>query len=353
MGMKKTQKIIRKIFVFVVCTIFMGVLLNADMVEAASRSLAWPVYLGMKVDSGDGLYYRTTEKGEIHVQKGQKYFYIGDYVYETGEYQKLSRLRGVRYDSKNSAVASVNATTGLVNLKKSGSTVISMTYQGISTKCKVVVEANRSTKYVELKKRAEALAKSYGTGITEKNCYKVSNELARIETVIPTDKKTVNVKGFAYKNGKLSNSLEIAALGRYETIKEDMDSYMEANDPIGINSKACFKISNVKASGKQIEIKLSQKVSASQIFAIKKASGWDSEITCGNTAQFPMYVADTSTGYKYYAIATATKGSNIVKVNMYSKKLKNGRKYVLVGNIKGKGSMKNGWTKGRSFTANN
>lgn len=319
-------------------------------------SLAWPSYLGVDKESGSGVVYKSTEDGAITVEAGASYFYIGDYVYETAGFQKLSNRSGVTYTSQNKAVATVSKTTGAVKVKKAGEAVLNIRYKGKTTTCtlKAVAKGKLGSSnrgYSTLQKRAQAAAKAYGTGLNSRNCYEVNNQLVQLENALPTDKKTVNSKGFLYAKGVLSNKLIVSALGRYEVMQQAMHVFAEKVNPIGTRADAAFAIKSVSGKGKQITIRLKKNVTASQIFGIKKNAGWDSELNQTATAQFPIYVKDRAKGYQYYATATATKGSSQITVQLYTKNLTKNHSYRLIGAKTGSGKMAYGWTLGKTFQA--
>ena len=306
----------RRLAVFLCLLLSMPAILGAIPQAGLEVQAATTVNLNWQgVSSGS-----STKGPEIQMTKKTKGFYMGDYLYAYSygnsykNYGTLYLNSGVKYKSKDTSVASVNASTGLVTPKKPGSTKITITYKNVSKECviKVVSDLGKiSDSYQPLKKASDTLIQAYGKKVTASNRYNLVNArnlyLEAKEHV--TDyalnhnfgmQSTYDATTYQYKN-----KAHLPQLAHAYAISETVRKYVESANPIGTGSAKLFK------------------ASVSRI--------WDSKIAKGNTAKFPLYVQDVRTKHRFYAIATATKGKNVLSIKVQNLKLKKKGSYRLVG----------------------
>ena len=325
-----------------------------EVQAATTVSLNW-----QGVSAGSG-----SEDREIQLSTKTKGFYMGDYLYaytygdSYRNYGTLSMNSGVKYSSSNASVAAINSTTGLVTPKKKGSTKITIKFKGATKTCTLKVVSNLgavSTEYKKLEKSSNALIKGYGKKVTTSNRYKLVN----LNNIYKNERSEVSYNVFfgiesssEYVNSAwvYTNKAKLPALAHAYAISQKLSTYVSSVNPIGTGGAKVFKVSSITGKGSAITAKISGKVTANQIFGIKAAASslWDSYIADGKTAKFPLYVKDMTTGHKYYAIATATKGRNTLSIKLQNAKLKKNRTYKLVG-IR-LYDMSNTWTKSGKTT---
>ncbi|MCI9446363.1 MAG: hypothetical protein HFH36_03010 [Lachnospiraceae bacterium] len=334
----------RRLAVFLCLFLSMPAILGAIPQAGLEVQAATTVNLNWQgVSSGS-----STKGPEIQMTKKTKGFYMGDYLYAYSygnsykNYGTLSLNSGVKYKSKDTSVASVNASTGLVTPKKPGSTKITITYKNVSKECviKVVSDLGKiSDSYQPLKKASDTLIQAYGKKVTASNRYNLVNArnlyLEAKEHV--TDyalnhnfgmQSTYDATTYQYKN-----KAHLPQLAHAYAISETVRKYVASANPIGTGSAKLFKVTGVRGSGSDVKANVSGKLTDSQIFGIKASVSriWDSKIAKGNTAKFPLYVQDVHTKHRFYAIATATKGKNVLSIKVQNLKLKKKGSYRLVG----------------------
>lgn len=299
------------------------------------------------------LYFQSNN---FEMTKNTKGFYVGDYVVaEYGRYPNntsgyLSMKKGASYKSSNPGVASINKTSGLVKPKKTGTTQITVSYKGVSKTCTLKIVSNLGVKIPKgmksLEKKANALVKAFGKGITKSNRYQAvsaNNQYKMLyEEVQSKNDKTNKDTYFSEETGcvyKLHPDFAfqvcMPALMSAHVRSYTLDTYyVGARNPIGTGGGKFFKIKSASGKGRQVTANLEKKVSEDQIFGLKAVvSGkyFDTKIVKNNRAEFPLYIRDKETGHRYYAIATATKGSKKLSIKLQSGKLKKGGSYQIVG----------------------
>lgn len=294
-------------------------------------------------------------------------FYLGDYIVANKSsgskytsYGYLSMNSGATYKSSDSSVASINSSTGLVKAKKKGKTTLTVTWKGQKSTCELEVVSSVgsvSSKYNSLKKSANSLIKTSGKKITGKNRYKAVNawnlyKTLRMEidntitTLTSSDVETYSglKRDVEYKTsesgsyyGQTINKVKLPILQRATVYGRTIDSYISTKNPIGTGSAKLLQSKSISGKNKTVTVTLKSKVTADQIFGIQAgvSSIWDTKIASKNTAQFPVYIKDTKTGHKYYALATVKKGSNKLTIKTKTLKLKKNVKYKLIGSSMG------------------
>lgn len=277
----------------------------------------------------------------------------------------LSELSGVKYSSDNASIASVNS-SGKVTTKKAGDTVIRMSRDGIKAACYIKVVKTgtlglTSTKYKAIRKYTDTLAGYANKKISLSNCYTIANAQTHLYDA-RLEAGNFNDQGFARKYGKNVTIkgvrfTDISSLIVPKQIELKIDSKMQAfanqYNPTIAGTKNSFVISkaSAKKNSKTISVTLKQKVTAAQIFALKK-TGSDAYISNDKTAEFTIYIVDTKTSHRYYGTAVVKQGSNKLTITMNYLKLKAGRTYQLRGGYYSySASASTEWTKGKKVTA--
>ena len=278
---------------------------------------------------------------EIQVYKDSKNLYAGDFIYafdSSGKYYGyLSMNSGVTYKSSKTSVATVNS-TGKLTLKGTGTTTITVKFKGQSVKYKLKVVSKKSSitkniiyyssSYID---KVESEAKSYlsATGtvtkITTSNRYKILNAYKNYDysynTGYSSDYNT---------NGTYTYYVYSPSAVHANAVCNALSMYASDRNPFSTHSSKCFKIKSISGKNKKVTVTLKDKVSEDQIFGSNYDFSWDSYVKKSNTHTFPIYIQDTTTKYKYYAVATINKGSKTMSIEIKNMKLKKGRKYKLV-----------------------
>lgn len=339
----------RRISVFLCLLLTVPAILGALPQAELEAQAAMTTYMSWNGLSGG----YDTEGPEIQVTKATKNLYIGDFLSASvsGDnkyqyYAHLSLNSGVKYKSSVTSVASINASTGLVTPKKAGSTKVTITFKGVSKTCIIKVVSSLGkvpSSYSALKKASNVLIKAYGKKITLSNRYKVVNARNQyLERRNGTFSGNINTyygvesisnydsSSYTYKNTNKAYMPELAHAG---AINGKIIDYVKSVNPIGTGGAKLFKVSSVSGKGSNVKAKVSGKVTDNQIFGIKASVStiWDTKIAKGNTAKFPLYLQDVKTGHKYYAIATVSKGKNVMSIKLQNAKLKKNTSYKLVG----------------------
>lgn len=283
----------------------------------------------------------------------------------------LSAVKGVEYESSDTAVATVDK-QGKVKTKKAGTAKITITYRGATAvyTIKVVKKGAhnaKSAKYTRILKLAKEIDRYKNKKITASNRYKVS----QLHSLFyEASDKVVDHRGFADDKYYPNYTYVPMILPELLDLEVGMAStrvyeYAKKNNPVGTVSGKCFKVRSVsaKANSNTFTIRLTKKVNATQIFAIKEYYNWEyntwtqthkgeSFLENDKTARFPIYLIDQKTGYRYRGWAVATEKSAQLTVTMDYFSLKAKRSYQIKGDITGGGvgAYKNGWAKGKTFT---
>lgn len=305
------------------------------------------------------------ESCNIITYKEAKNFYAGDYatIFIT-EFDPdtqhssmtslghLSLLSGVKYKSSNEKVAKIDSKTGLVTFKKTGTTTITMTYkkQTLKFKLQVLTKKDLFKKLGKVSpyykdsaatwdKAGNNFLKEVGTSPnvkTGKNRFDIlmayndyTNYFGGYTTVYTgLDPETGAMKTDAY----LFAPSSAHAYAVRSKISRDIDSL----DPFSTNSAKHFEATKItgKANSNKITVTLKYKVTDEMLLGATAVFSWDSEITKSDTYTFPIVVKNTSNGRQYYAIATVTKGSKTMTIELKNHKLAKNKTYELLNKTK-------------------
>lgn len=274
-----------------------------------------------------------------HVEKGATNLNIGNYLYAytyIPNYKNLgvvSDLKGVTYKSSKTSVAAVSS-TGKITAKKTGTTNISITYKGysISIKLKVVssLKSIRSQHfdYKEMNTAAESMIKTYGKGLTKSNRYAVLSAYKLWNKRFGS--YATGTSNWDAKKNQSYYSIYCPAAGKVLAISNAFEAYAEGYNPFIDESKSEISIKGISGTGKSIKITMKKAATADQIFGAQCAASRDTYVTSKKKITFPVYVRDTKTGHKYYAIATMSQGIKTITVKTENLKLAKGRTYTMV-----------------------
>lgn len=303
----------------------------------------------------------------IKTYKGASNFYAGDYATcytwsytdttEGSTYKNLgylSSLSGVSYSSSKKSVATIDSKTGLVKLKGTGTTTISMKYKGntikfklnVITKTKFFNELKEKAPYSDYKtlattydKAAKAFLKKVGTN---PNVKKDKNRFDILETY---NTYTNYSSGYTQQMDKYDPETGTYKYNFYfyaptaahaYAVRSKISSDIDSINPFSTNSAKHFEATKItgKAGSNKITVTLKTKVDDTMLLGANAAFSWDSEITKSDTYTFPIVVKNTSNGRQYYAIATVKKGSKTMTIELKNHKLAKNKTYELLNKTK-------------------
>lgn len=299
---------------------------------------------------------------DIQVEQGMT-FNMGD-LFQYSQYKNNKEIKrgylsdlssGVSYKSSNKNVITVSS-KGDITIKKTGETVITTTYKGISVNTTVtVVKKNglKSNKYGSLRSKAKNVAKVYGKGITSQNRYKLVQAVNTCDNARgAVTEAYISQRGFIYHSysqpGRGTYRLVAPEMIKAAKIHSELYEYSYNNDPVGTKASKNFKITSVtaKKNSETLTIKTNKKLNDTQVFAIKYIYSRDTYLKNDKKAVFTVYVKDTKTGHYYRGTAYAKQVSNQISVRMDYLKLKANTKYQVYFRRDDKG-----WAQGKTFTA--
>lgn len=242
---------------------------------------------------------------------------------------------GAKYKSSNPSIVKINASTGLVIPRKEGSAKITATYKGVSITFTIrVVSSIEKDEEIEkyynvLKKAANQVVQAYGEEITSANRYKILNAVRIYEAKRSGNYSDSQDGVEVHYTGSSSTDMtrvHYPVLVHARAISRGIRRYTASLNPIGTRSAKWFKIASISGKGSKITIKLKRKITADQIFGINGAVQFlckGKKVSKSNVAKFPIYIKRKK---KYLATATATKGKDIISINLKTSKLKKLRK---------------------------
>jgi len=290
---------------------------------------------------------------EVLVYKGVENLYIGDYITAyslTGNKGKylgyLSNVKKVTYTSSNKSVATIHKSTGLVTTKKAGTTTITVklgsTTKKIDLTVKSVKDYFNTYAFTEESVHATDLAaKAFLKEVGQKPTIKANNRYKILSAYLSYD----DIGPGYYTDGdwdadgryKTLYYITSPTAGRAYVVRSMIEGYIYDYTPFTTTSAKCFQVKSIAGKGGKntIDLTLKKKVTDDQIFGAQTKFSWDSDVKKVTTCEFPMMVQDTSTGHKYYAIATIKKNSNKMTIELMNTKLVKGRTYKLVSRIPG------------------
>lgn len=289
------------------------------------------------------------EESEVWIYKGAKKLYFGDYIkvtvdgnyYELG-YGYLTKNGGATFTSNKPSVAEIDKKTGKITAKKKGTATITTKYKGYTLKVKVrVVETKDeiiehcSEEVQGLFPELEQRTKVFFQHVDARPKINNSNRYTILSTCnsdgfadIPSEDGCI---GYEWYDG-IYYIYSPEAM-RAHIIAEQMDDYVDTMDPFFSSNKNGFRIKSVSGKGgsRKVTMKLNGKVTDDQMFGLKAHNGWDTEVRDSKTQSFPIEIKNMKNKHRYYAIATAKKGSDTITIDTRNLKLEKGITYQVFG----------------------
>lgn len=353
MSIRKRRAAIWLSMVIALMSVFEVLPYTTVKAEAATKVLGeseWYVDGGFStVDWQKNVYGVEAEKGQ-KVDLG-KYIFKVLYSKEWG-WREYACDCGGSFKSSNTSTASVTK-KGIVDLKKTGN--VTITYKGTNKKTigiqMIVVAAGKNTKAAKGSKMiqyAAELKKAYGTKLTAANRYKVYN----YKNLMERNDSTGNVTSFGFLKekgnyGYYETNKLVDPNGAYrEYTRVKLEEYRTKTDPIGTTSAKWFKITSAAGKGSNVDLTISQAVTADQIFGAQLETHWDTMLTKEKQTGFACIVVDTTTHRSYVCQGDLVQGSKKIKISLQNATLIKGRKYSLWEN-----HYETGWLKGKTFVA--
>ncbi len=277
------------------------------------------------------------------VAKDVKDFSISNLIYgyalsEDGEEIAYNgdNLTGVKYESKNPDIVAIDAKTGKITAKKTGTALIKMTWKGKKIAGAIkVVNASEMKKYQTENKELISLCKKvnkvYAGKVTAKNATKLI-KLFKKGISDNTYFEFIKCVYHDESNGNYSIENYVYSMDTYKAMQVQTEFYEYTNSvsPFSTRSSNCFKIAFITGKGKNVTATLSKKVSQNQLTAAQYSSYWMDESVLGKSSYtFDIYVRNTKTNDIMPAKATIKKNSKDIKI-VCDESLKKGTKYELV-----------------------
>lgn len=316
-----------------------------------------------------------SKNSNIEVEVGQE-FYIGDYVlintYEKNSSYNTASMTNATYTSSKKTVATVND-AGYFIAKNPGTTTITVEYKGkkIDRKIKVVSagEFGVSEKISGMQEWAVNISNNIPSKVTSKNVYELQKMMEDYRAYMEKSKNnTLNVSkdgvlnsnaatedlSLTYKAAIGDKKLVVPQLGRYNTLDWMLHIFASKNNPTSTRSAKVIKIKSASATTKVITVKLTAKLSQTQVLASRISEYFEQPKNL-NKAYVEVVLYDTKSGSYLTGKGEIKKGSNVMKISpmkykltknykvkYYSTKLTKGRTYRL--------GSKDDWTKGKTVT---
>lgn len=276
------------------------------------------------------------------VEKGVKGFSISDLVYgyafseegETIEYNG-NNLTGVKYESKNPDIVAIDAKTGKITAKKTGTALIKVTWKGKKIAGAIkVVNASEMKKYQKENKELISLCKKVNKAYAGKVTAKNATKLIKLFKEIGDNTYSEFIKSVYHdeSNGNYSIENYVYSMDTYKAmlVQTEFYEYTDSVSPFSTRSSNCFKIASITGKGRNITATLSKKVSQNKLTAAQYSSYWMDESVLGKSSYtFDIYVRNTKTDDIMSAKATIKKNSKDIKI-VCDESLKKGTKYELV-----------------------
>ena len=188
-----------------------------------------------------------------------------NYEFRTGS--ELS----IVYASNNPAVASVQASTGLVTTHKAGNAVLTARFQGQTYTCTLRVQnkgaLKSSTTYKKMNQAAGKISRFYGKKISKKNSSAVFKAYAAYEKASKISKQA----GLIF-DGDVGRNLNVPLSLRAGEVIGSLRNYVENHTPF-VWGFSPLKVSSVKAKAgtDKAEVTLSGKVTLDMVNGIRFA----------------------------------------------------------------------------------
>lgn len=312
--------------------VFLGILFTFSVVLSSTFCDIWAA----DTEKMCWVHMEEGKRWNVQVEVGEKDLYIGDYLllYNEQKYNRLyvSNFDKVSYQSNNKKVISVDK-KGKLNVKKAGKAVITVKYKGKTAKCNLtavnsLAKERKYSKVSQNAKSAKKLISAYGTGITNKNRYKV---LAARQNYYFDKNKGSGVAEINKGSKKIKQIVE-PLNGRANMICNLVDQYGEQKNPFSESNSKRFKVKSIQGKGNTVTITLKSPVTNDQMFGARWKYFLDKNASMKNTdtAELLFTVSNRTFGQMDEVNALFKKGSNkiIIQTKMTMKK---GKTYYVNG----------------------
>jgi hypothetical protein len=277
------------------------------------------------------------------VEKGNKELSLRDvllgdrYTDSKSEVFYGDEMSGVKYESKNTDILTVDSKTGKINAKKTGTALVKITWKKkvVYGAIKVISSSDMKT-YKTANKTAISYAKKIlaacGDKLTTSGAMKAQKLRLQMwnkgsyEFIANQWDETTDENG---DTNFIGQSIVYSMDAFNADVKlRDVDTYLDNRNPFTTTGKYKFKISSLSGSGKTVTATLSKAATKDQI-AGAKYNYWDLSKMDGKSFSFDIYLRDTKTDKFIAATATIKTGSKNVTIKT-KKSLTKGRKYELM-----------------------
>ncbi|MCI5856368.1 MAG: Ig-like domain-containing protein [Agathobacter sp.] len=278
----------------------------------------------------------------IVIAKGMEGVSIADFVSGqiiTGEkFQSIEgkKLSGVKYESKNPKIVSVDPKTGELTAKKTGKALIKVTWKGkkvfgafrvVDTKTIKAYQKDNKTAITMAKK----LDKLYAGKVTSKNVVKLEKQ------IIAANKVGCENYIYEYKYDSDNNYIGTDYImyseetyKAYMVIGKAVTNYFSRVNPFTTSNSCSFKISAISGKGTEVKATLPQKVTEDQLYGAQYCAVFGDDSALGKSScSFDVYIRNVSNNDVISATATIKKGSKNITIKCDSY-LSRGTKYELI-----------------------
>jgi hypothetical protein len=281
------------------------------------------------------------------VEKGNKELYLRDVLYgyryngSKSESFTGSALEGVKYESKNTDILTVDSKTGKINAKKAGTALVKITWKKkVLYGAVKVISSSEMKAYKTANKTAISYAKKIlqacGDELTTADALKIQKLRLQMGpdgvdglTDYHYEDGTDNNGNYSYTSETIVFSMD--AFNADVKLRE-VDTYLGDRNPFATTGSYKFKISSLSGSGKTVTATLSDEVTKDQMAGAQYNTIWDSKKASKlgtKSLTFEIYLRDTKTDKFIKGKATIKTGSKSVKITTDSS-LTKGRKYELM-----------------------
>jgi hypothetical protein len=273
------------------------------------------------------------------VEKGNNEMYLLDvlngYRAKDNKFESFegSELKGVKFESKNTDILTIDSKTGKINAKKTGTALVKITWNKATLYGAIeVISSSEMKTYRDEHKTALSYAKKIlkacGSKLTTSGALKAQK--IRLQMLSEQEEGSYELIGSVWdKDICKSVVYSMDALNAQTKINE-VDTYLGERNPFSTSGSYKFKISSLSGSDKTVTATLSKAVSKDQMAGAKYDS-WELSKMSGKSYTLAVALRDTKTNKFIDATATFTTGSKKVTIKCKSK-LTKGRKYELMRN---------------------
>jgi hypothetical protein len=279
--------------------------------------------------------FLVVEKGcdYVNLQDIVRGFRYNNVTYEYEEY-RFSDFSGAKYESKNTDILTVDAKTGKINAKKTGTALVKVTWKKqVLYGAVKVISSKDMAKYQDksINKKMDSysakIIQAYNKKLNTKNAVAVLKEYDKLQEV--------EGYGFTYYDYNEKTGEERIVVFSSDSYKAGVIAdkaifYLQDRSPFVTKGSYAFKISKLSGSGKTVTATLSKAVTADQMAGAQYECSWSKPEQVGKKSMsFDVYLMDTKTKEFIAATVTIKTGSKKMTIQCDSS-LTKGRKYELM-----------------------